>query len=182
VGWKACRVFTETAGLTEMSPFHRSRLFCVRTWECSISLLRRRLPKPCAEQMIYHPLQLASFDGSLHIHLLSLRLCFNEKVFRQRRLFQAIAKRRIERNKFPVARGEDVIGRLGDHPARNGDTLPDIARHSVWGSMQSVTANSWGGCMGTEAGERVLITAEFYPAGTPPKRMWSTGHHEALSV
>src|SRR4030065_1274272 len=36
---------------------------------------------------------------------------------------------RIEQNDFPVAKGDDVIGRLAVIRLEKGDTLPDGARH-----------------------------------------------------
>ena len=47
----------------------------------------------------------------------------------------------IERNKFSVAKGDDVIGRLAVIRLEKGDTLPDIARHFSLGINAISAAN-----------------------------------------
>src|SRR4030042_701176 len=65
--------------------------------------------------------------------------------------FPSHHEKEIERNKFPVARGEDVIGRLAVIRLEKGDTLPDIARHFSLGINAISTANPGDDVWGPEA-------------------------------
>jgi L,D-transpeptidase ErfK/SrfK len=80
--------------------------------------------------------------------------------------FPGHREKEIERNKFPVARGEDVIGRLAIIRLEKGDTLPDIARHFSLGNKEISAANPGVDVWVPEAGERVRTL--------PEKRLWST--------
>jgi L,D-transpeptidase ErfK/SrfK len=75
----------------------------------------------------------------------------------------------IERNKFPVARGEDVIGRLAVIRLEKGDTLPDIARHFSLGVNAISAANPGVDRWVPEAGERILLPLSFILPDTPRK-------------
>jgi len=75
----------------------------------------------------------------------------------------------IERNKFPVARGEDVIGRLAVIRLEKGDTLPDIARHFSLGINAISAANPGVDVWVPEAGKRILLPLSFLLPDTPRK-------------
>ena len=75
----------------------------------------------------------------------------------------------IERNKFPVARGEDVIGRLAVIRLEKGDTLPDIARHFSLGINAISAANPGVDVWVPEAGERILLPLSFILPDSPRK-------------
>jgi L,D-transpeptidase ErfK/SrfK len=78
-------------------------------------------------------------------------------------------KKEIERNKFPVARGEDVIGRQAIVRLKMGDTLPDIARHFSLGINAISAANPGVDVWVPEAGERVILPLSFILPDTPRK-------------
>jgi L,D-transpeptidase ErfK/SrfK len=75
----------------------------------------------------------------------------------------------IERNVFPVAKGEDVIGRLAVIKLEKGDTLPDIARHFSLGINAISEANPGVDIWVPEAGERVLLPLSFILPDAPRK-------------
>ena len=75
----------------------------------------------------------------------------------------------IERNRFPVARGEDVIGRLAVVRLEEGDTLPDVARHFSLGTNAISAANPGVDVWVPKAGERVLLPLSFILPDTPRK-------------
>ena len=75
----------------------------------------------------------------------------------------------IERNRFPVARGEDVIGRLAIIRLEEGDTLPDIARHFSLGIHAISAANPGVDVWVPEAGERVILPLRFILPDGPRK-------------
>lgn len=83
--------------------------------------------------------------------------------------FAGHREKEIERNKFPVARGEDVIGRLAIVRLETGDTLPDIARHFGLGIDAISTANPGVDVWVPEAGERVLLPLSFILPDAPRK-------------
>src|SRR5512134_2966583 len=78
-------------------------------------------------------------------------------------------EKQIERNKFPVARGEDIIGQLAIVRLKKGDTLPDIARHFSLGINAISAANPGVDVWVPEAGERVLLPLSFILPDTPRK-------------
>jgi L,D-transpeptidase ErfK/SrfK len=78
-------------------------------------------------------------------------------------------EKEIERNKFSVARGEDVIGRLAVVRLKKGDTLPDIARHYSLGINAISAANPGVDVWVPEAGERTLLPLSFILPDTPRK-------------
>jgi len=75
----------------------------------------------------------------------------------------------IERNEFPVARGDDVIGRLAVIRLEKGDTLPDIARHFSLGINAISAANPGVDVWVPEAGKRVMLPLSFILPDTPRK-------------
>lgn len=83
--------------------------------------------------------------------------------------FPSHPKKEIERNRFPVARGEDVIGRLAVIRLEKGDTLPDIARHFSLGINAISAANPGVDVWVPEAGERVLLPLSFILPDAPRK-------------
>ena len=83
--------------------------------------------------------------------------------------FPSRHEKEIERNKFPVARGEDVIGRLAVVRLEKGDTLPDIARHFSLGINGISAANPGVDVWVPEAGERVTLPLSFILPDTPRK-------------
>jgi len=83
--------------------------------------------------------------------------------------FPGHREKEIERNKFPVARGEDVIGRLAVIRIEKGDTLPDIARHFGLGINAISTANPGVDVWVPEAGEHALLPLSFLLPDTPRK-------------
>jgi L,D-transpeptidase ErfK/SrfK len=81
--------------------------------------------------------------------------------------FSGHPDKEIERNSFPVARGEDVIGRMAVLRLEKGDTLPDIARHFSLGINAISTANPGVDVWVPGAGERVLLPLNFILPDTP---------------
>src|SRR3990170_2977404 len=78
-------------------------------------------------------------------------------------------EKEIERNKFPVARGDDVIGRLAVIRLEKGDTLPDIARHFSLEINAISAANPGVDVWVPNAGERVMLPLSFILPDTPRK-------------
>jgi L,D-transpeptidase ErfK/SrfK len=83
--------------------------------------------------------------------------------------FPSHHEKEIERNRFPVARGEDVIGRLAVIRLEKGDTLPDIARHFSLGFNAISAANPGVDVWVPEAGERIMLPLSFILPDTPRK-------------
>jgi len=73
----------------------------------------------------------------------------------------------VERNDFPLARGDDVIGRLAVVRLEKGDTLPDIARHFGLGVNAISAANQGVDIWVPEAGKRVVLPLNFILPDTP---------------
>jgi L,D-transpeptidase ErfK/SrfK len=78
-------------------------------------------------------------------------------------------EKEIERNRFPVEKGEDVIGRLAVMRLEKGDTLPDIARHFSLGTNAISAANPGVDVWVPEAGTRILLPLSFILPDTPRK-------------
>ncbi|HSB05954.1 MAG TPA: L,D-transpeptidase family protein, partial [Thermodesulfobacteriota bacterium] len=76
---------------------------------------------------------------------------------------------KIERNEFPVAKGDDVIGRLAVIRLEKGDTLPDIARHFSLGINAIRAANPGVDVWVPEAGERIMLPLSFILPDAPRK-------------
>ena len=83
--------------------------------------------------------------------------------------FPGYPEQEIERNEFPVAKGEDVIGRLAVIRLKEGDTLPDIARHFGLGINAISAANPGVDVWVPEAGERIVLPLNFILPDTPRK-------------
>jgi L,D-transpeptidase ErfK/SrfK len=75
----------------------------------------------------------------------------------------------IERNRFALARGEDVVGRLAVLRVEEGDTLPDVARHFGVGSNAISAANPGVDPWVPEAGERITLPLSFILPDAPRK-------------
>lgn len=75
----------------------------------------------------------------------------------------------IERNEFPVTRGDDVIGRLAAVRLEKGDTLPDIARHFSLGIRAISAANPGVDVWVPEAGGRIVLPLSFILPDAPRK-------------
>jgi len=75
----------------------------------------------------------------------------------------------FERNEFPVAKGDDVIGRLRYITLEKGDTLPDIARHFSLGLNGVSAANPGVDIWVPEVGARIMLPLSFILPDTPRK-------------
>ncbi len=106
---------------------------------------------------------------ALCIFIFSLSGCASMNIVRTAPPFPVHRETEIERNKFPVARGEDIIGRLAIIRLETGDTLPDIARHFSLGINGISMANPGVDLWVPEAGERVLLPLSFILPNTPRK-------------
>ena len=106
---------------------------------------------------------------ALCIFLLSLFGCASMKSVLTALPFPGHRVKEIERNRFPVARGEDVIGRLAIIRLEEGDTLPDIARHFSLGIHAISAANPGVDVWVPEAGERVILPLRFILPDGPRK-------------
>lgn len=78
-------------------------------------------------------------------------------------------EKETERNEFPVARGDDVVGRLAAVRLEKGDTLPDIARHFGLGINALTAANPGLDVWVPPAGERILLPLSFILPESPKK-------------
>lgn len=78
-------------------------------------------------------------------------------------------EKEIERNRFPVAKGDDVIGRLAVVKLEKGDTLPDIARHFGLGLNAVSAANPGVDVWAPEAGVRTMLPLSFILPNAPKK-------------
>ncbi len=72
-------------------------------------------------------------------------------------------------NEFPVAKGDDVIGRLKYISLEKGDTLPDIARHFSLGLNGVTAANPGVDIWVPEAGKRIMLPLSFILPDAPRK-------------
>ncbi|HSG05934.1 MAG TPA: L,D-transpeptidase family protein, partial [Nitrospiria bacterium] len=104
---------------------------------------------------------------ALCIFLFSLSGCASMRSVLTAWPFPGHREKEIERNRFPVARGEDVIGRLAIVRLEQGDTLPDIARHFSLGINEIRAANPGVDVWVPEAGERVTLPLSFILPDTP---------------
>ncbi len=73
----------------------------------------------------------------------------------------------IERNKFSVAKADDVIGRLAAIRLEKGDMLPDIARHFSLGINAISAANPGVDTWVPKAGERIILPLSFVLPDAP---------------
>jgi len=84
-------------------------------------------------------------------------------------LFPGHPDKEIERTRFPVAGGDDVIGRLAVMRLEEGDTLPDIARHFGLGINAVSAANPGVDLWLPEAGDHLLLPMSFVLPDAPRK-------------
>src|SRR6266498_317278 len=107
---------------------------------------------------------------ALCIFILSLNGCAVMKSIQEKSwLSPGHPEKEIERNKFPVAKGDDVIGRLAVIKLEKGDTLPDIARHFGLGINAISAANPGADVWVPEAGERIMLPLSFILPDAPRK-------------
>ena len=106
---------------------------------------------------------------ALCMFIFSLSGCASLKSYQTALPSPGHREKEIERNKFLVARGEDVIGRMAVIQLKTGDTLPDIARHFSLGINAISAANPGVDVWVPEAGERVLLPLSFILPDTPRK-------------
>jgi L,D-transpeptidase ErfK/SrfK len=83
--------------------------------------------------------------------------------------FQIHPENYLERNKFSVVKGSDVIGRLAVIRLEKGDTLPDIARHFSLGINEVSAANPGVDVWVPKAGERIMLPLQFILPDAPRK-------------
>lgn len=108
--------------------------------------------------------------AALCLFIFSLAGCATTKtVLETARPDPALPEKEIERSRFPVAQGEDVIGRLAAVRLEKEDTLPDIARHFGLGINAIRAANPGVDQWVPEAGERVLLPLSFILPDAPRK-------------
>jgi L,D-transpeptidase ErfK/SrfK len=141
----------------------------VADWNGSLTLPRKVLAEPMyrirALSPSCHWLRLTA----LCIFIFSLSACASLKSVQTALPFPVHREKEIERNRFLVARGEDVIGRQAIVRLKTGDTLPDIARHFSLGINAISAANPGVDVWVPEAGERVLLPLSFILPDTPRK-------------
>ena len=120
---------------------------------------------------------------ALCIFIVSLNGCaFMKSIQEKSWLFPGHPDKEIERNKFSVEKGDDVIGRLAVIRLEKGDTLPDIARHFGLGINAISAANPGVDIWVPEAGERITLPLNFILPDTPKRHCDQLGHHEAFSI
>ena len=107
---------------------------------------------------------------ALCVFILSLQGCAVMKSIQDKfRHVTSHPDKEIEKNDFPVAKGEDVIGRLAVVRLEKGDTLPDIARHFGLGINAISAANPGVDVWVPEAGERIILPLSFILPDAPRK-------------
>jgi L,D-transpeptidase ErfK/SrfK len=100
----------------------------------------------------------------LAIALLALTGCAATK---RAELPPLYSEQEIERHRFAVGKGDDVIGRLAFTRVENGDTLPDLARHFGVGINAIRAANPGVDLWGPKDGERVTLPLSFILPDAP---------------
>src|SRR5512138_2710294 len=75
----------------------------------------------------------------------------------------------IQRERFSVEDGVDVVGRLAEVRIEKGDTLPDLARHFGLGINALTAANPGVDVWVPEAGQRVTLPLSFVLPDAPRK-------------
>jgi L,D-transpeptidase ErfK/SrfK len=73
----------------------------------------------------------------------------------------------LERNRFPVHRGSDVVGRLAVVRLEKSDTLPDIARHFSLGINEVSAANPGVDVWVPKTGELIVLPLRFVLPDAP---------------
>lgn len=100
--------------------------------------------------------------------LLSLNGCAAFKSLQGKTWFGPVyPETSLERNRFPVANGDDVIGRLAVVRLEEGDTLPDIARHFGLGINAISAVNPDVDVWVPGDGERVVLPLSFILPDAP---------------
>src|SRR5512139_670306 len=112
-----------------------------------------------------HRLRLAA----LCMFIFALSGCASMRSFQTALPSPVHREKEIERNRFPVALGEDVIGRLAIVRLETGDTLPDIARHFSLGVNAIRAANPGVDVWVPVTGERILLPLSFILPDAPRK-------------
>jgi L,D-transpeptidase ErfK/SrfK len=107
---------------------------------------------------------------ALSVCVLALNGCAVRKSLLER---PSVAPGQLEkesgRNEFPIAGGDEVIGRLAAVRLEKGDTLPDIARHFGLGINALTAANPGLDVWVPPAGERILLPLSFILPESPRK-------------
>jgi L,D-transpeptidase ErfK/SrfK len=107
---------------------------------------------------------------ALFVVILSLHGCATMKgVHEEYPLVSRQLEEKIEQNKFSVAKGDDVLGRLRFISLEKGDTLPDIARHFSLGLNGVIAANPGVDIWVPEARERIMLPLNFILPDAPRK-------------
>jgi L,D-transpeptidase ErfK/SrfK len=83
--------------------------------------------------------------------------------------FEIHPENHLERNKFSVVKGSDVIGRLAVIRLEKGDTIPDIARHFSLGINEVSAANPGVDVWVPKAGELIMLPLWFILPDAPRK-------------
>ncbi|MBT1073520.1 L,D-transpeptidase family protein [Pelotalea chapellei] len=78
-------------------------------------------------------------------------------------------EKEVARNRFPLEKSDDVIGRLAVIRLEDGDTLPDIARHFGVGINALSAANPGVDVWVPTAGERLTLPLSFILPDAPRK-------------
>jgi L,D-transpeptidase ErfK/SrfK len=106
---------------------------------------------------------------ALCFFILSLSGCASTKSILTGLPFPGHREKEIERNRFHVAQGEDIVGRLAIIRLEKEDTLPDIARHFSLGIKAISAANPGVDVWVPEAGDRVILPLRFILPDAPRK-------------
>lgn len=108
--------------------------------------------------------------AALCIFIVSLNGCAALKGVQENSwLFPGHSDKEIARTEFPLAKGEDVIGRLAVMKLEKGDTLPDVARHFSLGINEISAANPGVDVWVPDAGERIMLPLSFVLPDAPRK-------------
>ena len=111
-------------------------------------------------------IDLSSLSNRLHLlillmFILSFHGCAGVREVLDELQLPSLQEKKIERNDFFVANGDDVLGRLAVVRLRKGDTLPDIARHFSLGINTVSAANPGIDTWVPDAGERILLPLSY---------------------
>jgi len=101
---------------------------------------------------------------ALGMSILALNGC---AVLNSARLTPVHPEQAIERNRFAVGKGDDVIGRLAVVRVEKGDALPDLARHFSVGINAIRAANPGVDVWVPEDGERITLPLSFILPDAP---------------
>jgi len=108
--------------------------------------------------------------GVILIAIVSLQGCAVMNSIRDKsRPFPLYPEESLERRRFALVPGSDVIGRLAVIKVKNGDTLPDIARHFSLGINEISAANPDVDIWVPKAGRRIMLPMRFILPDAPRK-------------